>query len=105
MQAVLSPIIGRLSDILDRKWLASLPPLIAFVGAVISAKAQSMSVLIGGSVLIGTTLSTIAIVQAIPAEVLPLKYRALANGCAYMGGAIGGLYVHSNSQLLCSLTA
>ena len=93
MQAVLSPIIGRLSDVLDRKWLASLPPLVAFVGAVVSARAQSMAVLIGGSVLIGTTLSTIAIVQAIPSEVLPLKYRALANGFAYMGGAIGGLYV------------
>lgn len=32
-----------------------------------------MSMLIGGGILIGTTLATIAIVQAIPAEVLPLK--------------------------------
>jgi hypothetical protein len=35
-----------------------------------SAKAQSMAVLIGGGVLIGTTLSTISIVQAIPSCVL-----------------------------------
>jgi MFS family permease len=93
MQSVLSPIVGRLSDVLDRKWLASIPPLIAFVGAVVSAKATSMSMLIGGGVLIGVTLSTIAIVQAIPSEVLPLKYRALANGFAFLGGAVGGLYV------------
>ncbi|CAK7237427.1 hypothetical protein SCUCBS95973_009956 [Sporothrix curviconia] len=91
MQSVLSPIVGRLSDVLDRKYLASIPPLIAFVGAVISAKATSMSMLIGGGILIGTTLSTISIVQAIPSEVLPLKYRALANGFAFMGGAVGGL--------------
>ncbi|KAK9775830.1 putative Major facilitator superfamily (MFS) profile domain-containing protein [Seiridium cardinale] len=91
MQSVLSPIVGRLSDVLNRKYLASLPPLIAFAGAVVSAKATSMSMLIGGGILIGTTLSTIAIVQAIPSEILPLKYRALANGFAYMGGAIGGL--------------
>lgn len=91
MQSVLSPIVGRLSDVLDRKYLASVPPLIAFVGAVISAKATSMSMLIGGGVLIGTTLSTIAIVQAIPSEILPLKYRALANGLAFIGGAVGGL--------------
>ncbi|KAK5055378.1 hypothetical protein LTR84_013128 [Exophiala bonariae] len=91
MQSVLSPIVGRLSDVLDRKWLASIPPLIAFAGAVISAKATSMSMLIGGGILIGVTLSTISIVQAIPSEVLPLKYRALANGFAFMGGAIGGL--------------
>lgn len=95
MQSVLSPIIGRLSDVLDRKYLASIPPLIALVGAVISAKATSMAMLIGGGILIGITLSTIAIVQAIPSEVLPLKYRALANGFAFFGGAIGGLCVLS----------
>jgi MFS family permease len=91
MQAVLSPIIGRLSDVLDRKFIASVPPLVAFVGAVISAKATSINMLIGGGILIGVTLSTIAIVQAIPSEILPLKHRALANGFAYMGGAIGGM--------------
>jgi len=92
MQSVLSPIIGRLSDVLDRKYLASIPPVIAFVGAVISAKATSMSMLIGGGILIGTTLSSISIVQAILSEILPLKYRTLANGFAFLGGAIGGLY-------------
>ncbi|KAJ7826652.1 major facilitator superfamily domain-containing protein [Mycena leptocephala] len=91
MQSVLSPVIGRLSDVLDRKYLAGIPPLIAFAGAVMSAKAQSMAVLIGGGVLIGTTLSTISIVQAIPSEILPLKYRALANGYAFLAGSFGGL--------------
>ena len=91
MQAVLSPSVGRLSDVLDRKYMAAVPPLVAFIGAVISAKATSMAMLIGGGILIGTTLATIAIIQAIPAEVLPLKFRALANGFAFMGGAAGGL--------------
>ncbi|KAK3067965.1 hypothetical protein LTR53_014821 [Teratosphaeriaceae sp. CCFEE 6253] len=91
MQSVLSPFVGRLSDVLDRKYLAAIPPLIAFVGACISAKAKDMSMLIGGGILIGTTLSTISIVQSIPSEVLPLKYRALANGFAFLGGAVGGL--------------
>lgn len=91
MQAVLSPIVGRLSDVLNRKYLAAVPPLIAFVGAVISAKATSMGMLIAGGILIGTTLSTISIVQAIPSEILPLKYRALAQGFCGMGGTVGGL--------------
>lgn len=91
MQAVLSPIIGRLSDILDRKYLASIPPLIAFVGCIICAKATSMNMLIGGSILVGVTLSTIAIVQSIPSEILPLKYRAVANGIAFLGGASAGM--------------
>ncbi|KAJ7684516.1 major facilitator superfamily domain-containing protein [Mycena polygramma] len=91
MQTVLSPVVGRLSDVLDRKYLAGVPPLIAFAGAVMSAKAQSMAILIGGGVLIGTTLSTISIVQAIPSEILPLKYRALANGYAFLAGSFGAL--------------
>ncbi len=91
MQSVLSPIIGRLSDVVDRKYLSAVPPLIAFVGAVISAKATSMNMLIGGGILIGITLSTVSIVQAIPSEILPLKYRALANAFGFVGGAVGGL--------------
>ncbi|KAF2792004.1 MFS general substrate transporter [Melanomma pulvis-pyrius CBS 109.77] len=91
MQSVLSPLVGRLSDVLDRKYLASLPPLVACVGAIICAKATSMNMLIGGGILIGITLATIAIVQSIPSEILPLKYRALANGFAFVGGAVGGL--------------
>jgi MFS family permease len=91
MQSVLSPLVGRLSDVLDRKLFAAIPPLIAFGGSVICAKATSMSMLIGGGILIGVTLSTISIVQSIPSEILPLKYRALANGFAYIGGAMGSL--------------
>jgi MFS family permease len=91
MQSVLSPIVGRLSDVLDRKYLAMGPPVLSFIGAVVSAKATSMNMLIGGGILVGCTLSTISIVQAIPSEVLPLKYRALANGFAFLGGAVGGL--------------
>jgi MFS family permease len=91
MQTVLSPLVGRLSDVLDRKLFASIPPLIAVVGSIICAKATSMDMLIGGGMLVGITLATISIVQSIPSEILPLKYRALANGFAFLGGALGGL--------------
>lgn len=91
MQSVLSPLVGRLSDVLDRKLFAAVPPLIACVGAVICAKATSMSMLIGGGILIGTTLASISIVQSIPSEILPLKYRALANGFAGAAGVMGSL--------------
>ncbi|KAH7411852.1 major facilitator superfamily domain-containing protein [Phaeosphaeria sp. MPI-PUGE-AT-0046c] len=91
MQSVLSPMVGRLSDVLDRKLFATIPPLIACVGSIICAKATSMTMLIGGGILIGTTLATISIVQSIPSEVLPLKYRALANGMAGAAGTMGGL--------------
>jgi MFS family permease len=91
IQAVISPLIGRLSDVLDRKYLAIVPTTLSLIGAIISAKAESMSTLVGGGILIGCTLATSSIVQAIPSEVLPLKYRAIANGVSGLGGSVGGV--------------
>ncbi|KAF2845357.1 MFS general substrate transporter [Plenodomus tracheiphilus IPT5] len=105
MQSVLSPLVGRLSDVLDRKLFATIPPLIACVGAIICAKATSMSMLIGGGILIGTTLATISIVQSIPSEILPLKYRALANGFAGVAGVLGGTVGSLAAGAVTSLSA
>ncbi len=91
MQSVLCPIIGRLSDVFDRKYVAASLLSVATVGSIVSAKAETMNTLIGGGILIGVGLASLGIIVAIPAEVLPLKYRAIANGANFMGGAIGGL--------------
>lgn len=91
MQAVLSPILGRLSGVVEKKYFAATPPLVACAGAVISARATDMRMVIGGGILVRTTLATISIVQAIPSEILLLKYRPLAQGFAGMAGTLGGL--------------
>lgn len=93
MQAILSPLLSRLSDVLDRKTLVTVTPLIALAGSVLSAKANSMNMLIAGGILIGIVLATLGIMQTIPAEILPLKYRALSNGISFLGGTVGGTYV------------
>lgn len=64
-----------------------------------------MSTLIGGGILIGTTLGTLSIVQAIPSEVLPLKYRAVANGAGFVGSGIGGIIGTLGAGKLTSLSA
>lgn len=91
MQSVLSPIVGRSSDVFGRKNLVCGLPLLSFAGACICAKSSNINMLIGGSVLTGLALSTLSIVLAIPSEVLPLKYRTISGGSAFLGGAIGGL--------------
>ena len=91
MQSILSPLIGRLSDILDRKWMVTIPPLFALVGAIISARAETMSTLVGGGILIGVTLPTMPILNAIQAEILPMRYRAIASTVNFFGASIGGL--------------
>tara|TARA_R110002060_G_scaffold8361_3_gene12432 strand:+ start:1438 stop:1590 length:153 start_codon:yes stop_codon:yes gene_type:complete len=50
-----------------------------------------MNMLIGGGILIGFTLPTIAIIQAIPSEILPYKYRPLSNGLGFISGTLGAL--------------
>jgi len=66
-------------------------PLISFAGACICAKSTDVNMIIGGSILTGFTLSILSIVEAIPSEVLPLKYRTIANGSAFLGGTFGGV--------------
>ncbi|KAL7619813.1 hypothetical protein AAE478_010358 [Parahypoxylon ruwenzoriense] len=105
MQSVLSPVLGRLSDVLDRKYVATVPPLIAFVGAVVSARASSMAALAGGGILIGATLCTVSVIHAIPSEILPLKYRALANGILAVAGSCSGLMAHLSTGALTNLDA
>ncbi|PVH97231.1 MFS general substrate transporter [Periconia macrospinosa] len=91
IQAALNPLLGRLSDVVSRKMLAIVPALLALAGSILSAKANGMVMLIGGGILYGTALATISIVQTIPAEILPRKYRALSNGISFLGGSTGAL--------------
>lgn len=90
MQAVLNPLLGRLSDVIDRKLLITVPAVLAVAGSVLSAKANDMYMLIGGGILYGVSLATIGIAQTIPAEILPRKYRTLSNGISFVGGSVGG---------------
>ena len=60
MQSALLTLIGRLFGFIDRKNLVVYPFLIIFSGAVVSAKATSTIMLVGGRVLIGATLSSIS---------------------------------------------
>lgn len=78
--------------------LVTLTPIVAFAGSVMSARANDMNLLIAGGVLYGVTLATIGVVGTIPAEILPLKYRTVASGIGFLGGASGGLYVAPNSS-------
>ncbi|KAF2183900.1 MFS general substrate transporter [Zopfia rhizophila CBS 207.26] len=91
VQSVLAPMMGRLSDDYGRKWLAVVPAVIAFVGSILAARATSMTTLIGYSILFGPSLTSAAVIQSISSEILPLKWRSVSNGLAFVGGNFGGL--------------
>ena len=73
--------------------MAILPSLVGLAGPILSAKTSSVSVLVVGSFLTGVVLTTASILYSIPSEILPRKYRPVANVCSFVGAAIGGLFV------------
>lgn len=65
MQAVLSLILARLSDVHDHKLLVVVLPLFAAVRSFVSAESVVMLMLMAGNVLIGITLATVGIASSI----------------------------------------
>ncbi|KAK3641236.1 hypothetical protein LTR56_011476 [Elasticomyces elasticus] len=103
-EAVFFLLVGRLSDIFGRRWFFITGSLIGLVGTIIGATAQSVNTLIGAEVLIGLaaayvwnivlvgryslTLLTSSSFQIsffwVICELVPVKWRYLANSYAYI---------------------
>ncbi|KAF2815280.1 trichothecene efflux pump [Mytilinidion resinicola] len=78
--SVLTPVVGRLSDIFERKIFLLVGNLIGFVGCVVSATCHSMGALIGAGVLIGLSSAAHSLSLTCIAEMVPKRSRPLANG-------------------------
>jgi len=78
--AVMSPFIGRLSDIFGRRNFLLLGNTLAAIGAVVAATAHTVNVVIGASIIIGVGSSMHQLAWACLGEVVPNKYRSLALG-------------------------
>ncbi|KAL4937794.1 major facilitator superfamily domain-containing protein [Aspergillus oleicola] len=76
---VLQAFIGDLSDILDRRWFLLVGALFGITGCLVSSRATSMEMVIGGQVLngVGLTLDFLAI--PLSAEVVPKKNRPIVS--------------------------
>jgi MFS family permease len=74
---VLQAFIGDLSDILDRRYFLLVGALFGITGTLVSSRATSMEMVIGGQVLngVGLTLDFLAI--PLSAEVVPKKHRPI----------------------------
>ncbi|KAF2491932.1 trichothecene efflux pump [Lophium mytilinum] len=78
--AVVSPLVGRMSDIFGRRNFLLAGNVLGFIGCAIAATADNINTVIGGSVLIGVGSGLHQTAWACLAEVVPKNYRSVASG-------------------------
>ncbi|TKA73528.1 hypothetical protein B0A55_05323 [Friedmanniomyces simplex] len=83
-EAVFFLLVGRLSDIFGRRWFFITGSLIGLVGTIIGATAHSVNTLIGAEVLIGLAAAFQISFFWVIAELVPVRWRYLANSYAYI---------------------
>lgn len=74
---VLLLVVGRLSDIIGRRYFMIGGQLIGIVGSIICAKANSINMVIGGTVLSACAGSVQTLYPLLVQELVPNKYRSL----------------------------
>ncbi|KIW77150.1 hypothetical protein Z517_09596 [Fonsecaea pedrosoi CBS 271.37] len=82
--AVTFPIVGRLSDIFGRRYYFIGGAVLATMGSIVCARAQSIPTLIGGNVFLGVATSTQLSYHFVMGELVPMRYRYFATGSLYL---------------------
>ncbi|KAJ9602586.1 hypothetical protein H2200_012779 [Cladophialophora chaetospira] len=98
VQAVLSPIIATASDTFQaRKLLMVGCSTISFIGCAIAPGSKDVYRLIVAQILIGFGFASVALVYAVPSEILPRRWRPMAqagvNVAAALGACVGPLII------------
>jgi MFS family permease len=70
-------MVGRLSDIIGRRYFLLGGQTIGLVGALVCATAESVNVLIGGTVLVGLSAAAQLTFTFVVQELVPNRHRAL----------------------------
>lgn len=82
-QAVFFLIVGRLSDVFGRRWFFIIGSVFGLIGSIMGATAQNINTLIGAEVFCGLGASFQISFFWVVAEIVPMKYRYIANSGAY----------------------
>lgn len=82
--AIFFLMVGQLSDIFGRRWFFIIGSIIALIGSIIGATAQNVNTLIGAQVFIGIAVAFQQSFFWVVAEIVPMKWRYLANSYCYL---------------------
>lgn len=83
--AVSLPVLGRSSDIFGRRYFFIAGAVLATVGSIVCARAQSIPTLIGGNVLLGVAAGTQLAYNFVLGELVPQKYRYIMVSTLVLG--------------------
>lgn len=83
-EAVFFLLVGKLSDVFGRRWFFIIGSLISMVGSIVGAVAQNINTLIASEVLIGIAAAFQISFYWVISELVPLRWRYLANSYAYV---------------------
>ncbi|CAD6587649.1 MAG: hypothetical protein CYPHOPRED_003982 [Cyphobasidiales sp. Tagirdzhanova-0007] len=89
--AVLAPPIALMSDIHGRKWILIFGLGCGWIGCIVSATANSILIVIGGAVITGMGGAVQPLLGAIVSEIIPRRYRPLAQAATNTAAGIGTL--------------
>lgn len=84
LQAITYLIVGRMTDIFGRRWFFIIGSCIGLIGSIFGALAQSVNQLIGSMVFLGIASGIMLCFFWVSAEIVPMKYRYLANVGTYV---------------------
>lgn len=85
MLAVGLTLVGQMSDVFGRRYFFIGGTLLGAVGATIASRAQTIPVVIGGEVLVGLSAATGYSYAFVIGELVPMKWRFLANAIIFWG--------------------
>lgn len=89
LTVVLGPIVSQAADYWGRKWFLVGLSFSGALGALVTALATSMNMLIAGCCLIGTAFGMQPLLHAVVSEVLPRAWRGWAQSIVMMSNALG----------------
>ncbi|KAL1889494.1 hypothetical protein Sste5346_008872 [Sporothrix stenoceras] len=78
-------IVGRVGDIVGRRWFLIVGQVVGVAGSVICAKATSINMLIAGSAIYGVASTTQLTFPYIIQELVPNKHRGIVQGVMIIG--------------------
>ncbi|KIW07445.1 uncharacterized protein PV09_02284 [Verruconis gallopava] len=76
--------VGSLSDIFGRRWFFIGGTALGVIGCIVSATGDSVPILVGGETLIGLSACTGYSYAFVSGELVPVKYRFLANAIIFI---------------------
>lgn len=83
--------MSQASDYWGRKWFVVGFTATGFTGCLIASRANSFGVVIGGQSIASLALGAQPLVHAIASEIIPRKYRSLAQSAVNIASATGGI--------------